>query len=209
MSEDPTQSSGNGSDSSDLSMSDWIWILIGGVFLLSILGRTWSFLVDYLGHLGAMGVGLSIAVVLYIIIFVCVLRKSKHPFRIPMSHSTRTFGSIMVLSFVVLALTDLGILKAIGIATLCAIAWYIVSFILFQRRTTHLFRVPMEDLLRVLVAILLGPIVSTPLDVGFLGELGYGVLFCFGTYCLSYLFFSKRVDTPQATTDAAGTSETS
>lgn len=209
MSEDPTQSSGNGSDSSDLSMSDLIWLLIGVAFLLSILGRIWSFLVDFVGHLGAMGVTLLIAGTLYIIIFVCFLRKSNHPFRIPMSQSTRIFGSLMVLSFVALALTDLGILKAIGIATLCAIVWYIVSFILFQRRITHSFRVPMDDWLRVLVAILVGPLVSTPLDVGFLGELGYGVLFCVGTHWLSYLFFSKKVDSPQATTDAAGTSESS
>lgn len=209
MSEDPTQSSGNGSDSSDLSMSDWIWILIGGVFLLSILGRSWSFLVDFLGYLGAMGVGLSIAVVLYIIIFVCVLRKSKHPFRIPMSHSTRTFGSIMVLSFVVLALTELRILKAIGIAALCAIGWYIASFLFFQRRLTHRFRVPMEEWVRVLVAILLGQIVSTPLDLGILGELGYGVLFCIGIYFLSHLFFSRKIDSSPAATDTTGTSESS
>ena len=207
MSEDPTQSSGNGSDSSDISMSDLIWLLIGGAILLSILGHIWSFLVDYLGHLGAMGVGLSIAVVLYIIIFVCFLRTSERPFRIPMSHSTRTFVSIMVLSFVVLALSDLGILKAIGIAALCAIGWYLVSYILFQRRITHLFRVPMDDWLRILVAILLGEIVSTPLDVGIIGELGYGVLFCLGILFLSYLFFSRKVDSPEKETDETGTSE--
>ena len=207
MSEVPTQSSGNSSDSSDISISDLIWILVGGAVLLSILSRIWSFLVDCVGHIGAMGVALLIAVLLYIIIFVCFLRKSKHPFRIPMSHSTRTFGSIMVLSFVVLALTDLGLLKAIGIATVCAIGCYVVSFILFQRRNSEPFRVPMEDWVRILVSILLGSIVSTPLDVGIFGELGYGVLFCLGILFLSYLFFSRKVDSPEKETDETGTSE--
>ena len=65
----------------------------------------------------------------------------------------------------------------------------------------------MEDWVRILVSILLGSIVSTPLDVGIIGELGYGVLFCLGILFLSYLFFSRRVDSPEKETDETGTSE--
>ncbi len=193
MNEGPTQSSGRESTSSDDSISGFlIWLLVGVVFLLVI----WSRLVKHLGLLVGLGVGLLLAAGTYIFAFVSILRKSKQSFRIPMPDSTRTFVSTTLLVMVSMGLADLGPFIAIGIAALCAIGWYSLSFIFFQRKVTESFRTPMNRQVRYVFPFPVAVIVSSTLELRFLEEMGAVWLLYMGTYIVSFLFFSTKVDTP-------------
>lgn len=106
---------------------------------------------------------------------------------------------------------DFGLLKNIGIAFLFAVGIFAMSFIFFLRDLTPSFRVPLNGWIRCLVSGLLAGLVSSGLkfNLGFLGSLGILVLLCLGTYTLSFLFFSKKVDTPPVATEESATSESS
>ena len=206
MSAVPTENSKKESNSTDMSMSESTRILVS---FISFFVVSWS-LSDEIGPFGAMGAALLTAFVMYLISFIYFKRKSTHLFRNPLSDATRIYVSVFMLIFMAANLSrDLGLLTSIGIALLLAAGTYTTSFVFFLRKSTETFRVPMGNWVRCLISIPLAGLVSSTLDVGFLIEWGYYVLCFAGAYVMSYLFFSKKVDTPQSATDAAGTSESS
>lgn len=208
MSAVPTQKSKKESNSSDISMSESTRVLISFIALLLVS----SALSDDLGSFGAMGVALLIALGMYFISFMFFKRKSTHRFRHPLSDSTRIYVSVVALIYMSANLSnDLGLLKNIGIAFLFAVGAYAMSFIFFLREVPPSFRVPLNGWIRCLVSGLLAGSVSSGLkfNLGFLGSLGILVLLCLGTYTMSFLFFSKKVDTRPAATEESATSECS
>ncbi|MYD45490.1 MAG: hypothetical protein F4W92_03985 [Gammaproteobacteria bacterium] len=191
MSTNPIQNGNEKSTSSDDFTTVLIWLLVGVVFLIVI----WSGLVRHAGILGALGIVFILAAGTYIVSFAFFLRKSKQSFRIPMSDSTRVFVSTILLVMVSMGLSELGPFKATGIAALCAIGWYSLSYIFFQRKVTESFRIPMDRWIRYLFPFPVAVIVSSVLELRLLEEIGAVWLLYMGTYIVSYLFFSTRVDT--------------
>ncbi len=184
-------------------MTVLIWLFVGVVFLIVI----WSRLVKHAGLLGALGIVFILAAGTYIVSFAFFLRKSKQSFRFPMSDSTRVFGSTILLTIVSMGLADLGPFKAIGIAASCAIGSYCVSFIFFRRKVTESFRIPMDRWIRYLFPFPVALIVSSVLELRLLEEIGAVWLLYMGTYIVSYLFFSTKVDTPDPGPVEAAVSE--
>ena len=203
MSEVPTKCSGNGSESSDDSTSELIWLFVGG-FLLMVV---WTRLVKHVGFLAAIGTVFLLAAGTYMIIFAFFLRKSKRSFRIPLPDSTRIFVSSILLLTVTIGLTDHGLFKAMGTAALCAIGSYALSFVFFRRKISESFRIRVNRGLRYFVPIPIAFFVLPTLELGFLEEIGAIVLLYLGAYAVTLIFFSTRVDVPQAATDTEGPSE--
>lgn len=201
-----TQKNKRESENSEFSMSQSTRAVIGYVALLLMA----SALSDDLGPFGAMGGALCFAAGIYGTSFFAFKRRSTDSLRHPLPDSTRLYVSVVAL----LALSadfsdDLGFLKAIAVAFLFAAGIYAMSFLFCQRKITHSFRIPISDWVRVLVSGLLAASVSSDLTVnlGLFGELGILAIFCVGTYMMSFLFFSKKGDTPQVEADVAGASE--
>ncbi len=198
------QKSKTESNKSEFTLSDSTRVLIAFITLLLV---SWA-LTDDLGPLGAMGVALLVALAIYLTSFISVKRKSTHSGRPPLSDSTRVYVSVFMLIFETAnLLKDLGLIRSVGFASLFAVGTYVTSFVFFKRKNTHLFRVPMGGTVRLLVSIALALFVTSNLEIGFLSELVFYALFVVGAYMVSFLFFSKKCDTPKKEGDVAGASE--
>ncbi|MCY3541508.1 MAG: hypothetical protein OXH31_06330 [Gammaproteobacteria bacterium] len=134
--------------------------------------------------------------------------------KMAISDSRRIWISVYIWIVVLTAsfcFDDMAILLANGIGCLFGVGFYVLSFTLFSRKSTHAFKIPMSNRSRCAFSgILTGlALVAFQDHLGLLGAFGISLLFGVGLYLTSFLFFSKKVDSPLADANRAGVSKSS
>lgn len=191
-----TQKNKRESKNAEFFMSQSTRAVIGYIALLLMA----SVMSDDLGPFGAMGAALFFAAGIYFTSFLSFKRRSTDSFRHPLPDSTRMYVSVVALLSLWADFSgDLGLLRAIALSFLYAAGIYAISFLFCQRKITHSFRIPIAWWVRSLISGLLAGSVSASLtvDIGFFKGLGLLSLFYVGTYMMSFIFFSKKVDTSE------------